>query len=105
MARSAIVRLLLSFVCLLALPRPGAAARQFEIHRATSAVQVDGVLDEAAWRDALTIDLPYEWSPDDNVPPPVKTDFLVTYDDKYLYAGFKFADPHPEMAAYLRKPS
>ncbi|HEX3531795.1 MAG TPA: DUF5916 domain-containing protein [Thermoanaerobaculia bacterium] len=102
MARSAIVCLLLSLGCLLAVPHPGAAARQLEIHRATSAIHVDGVLDEAAWKDALTIDLPYEWSPDDNVPPPVRTDFLVTYDDKYLYAAFRAYDPEPsQIRAHL----
>jgi len=101
MARPAIVRVLLSLCCLLALPLPG-AARELAVRRATSAIHVDGVLDEAAWKDALTVDLPYEWSPGDNVPPPVRTDFLVTYDDKYLYVAFRAYDPEPsQIRAHL----
>lgn len=49
-------------------PKP--TARSFEIRRATGPVEIDGVLDEAAWSDALTFDVPYEWSPGDNVEPP-----------------------------------
>jgi hypothetical protein len=90
---------------LLASPLPCLAAlsaRHFDIHRASSAIQVDGVLDEAAWRDALTFDLPYEWQPGDNTPPPVATDFLITYDDRYLYAAWRAHDPDPsQIRAHL----
>jgi hypothetical protein len=102
MARAAVARRPLFLCLLLALPFPCAAARQHEIHRAASPVQVDGVLDEPAWRDALTIDLPYEWSPGDNTTPPVQTEFLVTYDDKNLYAAFRAHDPDPsQIRAHL----
>lgn len=102
MARAAVVCRPLFLCLLLVLPFPCAAARQLEIHRAASAVDVDGVLDEPAWKDALMIDLPYEWSPGDNVPPPVKTEFLVTYDDKNLYAAFRAYDPEPsQIRAHL----
>jgi uncharacterized protein DUF5916/cellulose/xylan binding protein with CBM9 domain len=76
--------------------------RHLDIRRATSKVQVDGKLDEPAWASALVFDLPYEWQPGDNVPPSVKTDFLVTYDDDYLYAAWKAYDPNPaEIRAHL----
>jgi hypothetical protein len=65
------------------------------VSRVTSEIRVDGVLDEPAWRDALTFDLPYEWSPGDNVPPPVPTDFLITYDDRNLYLAWRAHDPDP----------
>jgi hypothetical protein len=71
------------------------AARRFDIRRATSGVKVDGVLDEPAWAEALVIDLPYEWSPGENTPPPVRTDFLVTYDHVNLYAAWRAYDPEP----------
>jgi hypothetical protein len=71
------------------------SARRFEVHRATSEIKVDGVLDEAAWASALVYDLPYEWAPGDNTPPPVKTDFLVTYDDDNLYVAWRAYDPDP----------
>jgi hypothetical protein len=74
---------------------PPPPTRHFEIGRATSAIRADGVLDEAAWAGALTFDLPYEWSPGENVHAPVKTEFLVTYDDQNLYAAWRAFDPDP----------
>jgi len=74
---------------------PRLEARHLEIHRATSPIKVDGVLDEPAWADALTFDLPYEWFPGDNVAPPVATDFLATYDDRTLYVAWRAFDPEP----------
>src|SRR4029077_12746998 len=70
--------------------------RHFEIHRASSPIKVDAVLDEPAWADALTFDLPFEWDPGDNTPPPVRTDFLLTYDDHNLYAAWRAYDPDPK---------
>jgi len=82
-------------------PRP-LEFRRLEIHRATSPIQIDGSLDEPAWGSALAFDIPYEWQPGDNTVPPVATDFLVTYDDHYLYAAFKAHDPRPaEVRAHL----
>ncbi|MGH9362894.1 MAG: DUF5916 domain-containing protein [Thermoanaerobaculia bacterium] len=76
--------------------------RRLQVERATSAIEVDGVLEEQAWKDALSFDLPYEWSPGENVPPPVETDFFVTYDDKHLYAAWRAHDPKPpEIRAHL----
>ena len=76
--------------------------RRFEVRHATSAITVDGVLDEPAWRDALTYDLPFEWMPGENVPPPVATEFLVTYDSKNLYVAWRCHDPDPgQIRAHL----
>ncbi|HUF78067.1 MAG TPA: DUF5916 domain-containing protein [Thermoanaerobaculia bacterium] len=78
-------------------PAPACLAqpRDFEARRATSAIEVDGVLDEPAWQDALSFALPCEWNPGDNVAPPVETDFLVTYDDDNLYLAWRAFDPEP----------
>ncbi len=77
----------------------GAAAapppERYEIRRAESAIEVDGVLDEPAWATALTIPIRYEWSPGDNVEPLVATDVLLTYDEGRLYVAFRAADPEP----------
>jgi Domain of unknown function (DUF5916)/Carbohydrate family 9 binding domain-like len=75
-------------------PAP-AALRHFTVTRATGPIQVDGVLDEPAWSNALVIDLPYEWFPGDNVTPPVRTEALVTYDHDHLYVAFRCQDPNP----------
>ena len=86
-------------------PAPPAAAgpaptclaqpRDFEVRRAASAVEIDGVLDEPAWQEAVSFPLPCEWNPGDNVAPPVETDFLVAYDDDYLYLAWRAFDPEP----------
>ncbi|HEX3131601.1 MAG TPA: DUF5916 domain-containing protein [Thermoanaerobaculia bacterium] len=73
-----------------------------QIVRASSAVRVDGVLDEAAWSAAAVIDLPVETRPAENQPAPVKTECLVTYDDDRLYVAFRAHDPDPsQIRAHL----
>jgi hypothetical protein len=62
---------------------------------AESRVKVDGALQDEAWSEACVIPLVYEWTPGDNVPPPVKTDCLVTYDEDFLYVAFRAFDPEP----------
>jgi hypothetical protein len=76
---------------------PEVAARilSFDVTRAASAIKVDGVLDEEAWQSALVVDLPFEWFPGNNVPPPVATEALVTFDDERLYVAFRATDPQP----------
>jgi hypothetical protein len=104
MARAVFVCRLACLCLVLASPLPCLAlsARSFEIHRATSKIHVDGVLDEQAWRDALTYDVPYEWQPGDNTRPPVATEALVTYDDANVYIAFRAHDPKPqEIRAHL----
>jgi hypothetical protein len=71
-------------------------AQHFTVTPATSPIKVDGVLEEQAWADAVVIKLPYEWLPGDNIPSPVDTDCLVTFDKKYFYVGFRCYDPEPE---------
>ncbi len=73
----------------------GEAAR-FDVPPAGSKINVDGVLDEPAWRNAAVIPLPYEWTPGDNIPPPVGTECLVTYDLNNLYVAFRCYDPEPK---------
>ncbi len=104
----------LAAVILLATPlraqtgAPAGAAREvpprrtFPVTRATSAIKVDGVLDEEAWTHATAIELPYEWFPGDNVTPPVRTECLVTFDDASVYVACTAFDPQPgEIRAHL----
>jgi hypothetical protein len=72
------------------------SAQHFTITPATSAIKVDGLLNEQAWAEATVIKLPYEWLPGDNIPSPVDTDCLVTFDKKYFYVGFRCYDPEPK---------
>jgi hypothetical protein len=63
--------------------------------RATGPIKVDGILDEPAWADAVVMPVPFEYLPGDNVPAPVNTDFLVTFDENRLYMAFRCFDPDP----------
>ncbi|MGB6853396.1 MAG: DUF5916 domain-containing protein [Thermoanaerobaculia bacterium] len=67
----------------------------FEVPRATSEIEIDGELDEPAWQEAAVIPLIYEYFPGNNIPPPVETEGLVTYDDSRLYIAFRAFDPEP----------
>jgi hypothetical protein len=69
---------------------------RFQVAKAASKIAVDGVLDEEAWNSAPAIPLPFEWQPGDNIPAPVKTECLVTYDIHNLYIGFRCFDPEPK---------
>jgi hypothetical protein len=86
---------------------PAPAARvfpkvTFTVSRAASEIKIDGVLDEAAWAAAAVVPLPYEWAPGDNVPPPVETECLVTYDARNLYVAFRAHDTRPrDIRAHL----
>jgi hypothetical protein len=69
---------------------------RFDIPKASGPIKVDGVLDEEAWAATPAIPLPFEWQPGDNIPAPVKTECLVTYDRHNLYVGFRCFDPAPQ---------
>jgi len=74
---------------------PGSRDNPYRVTRATSEVVVDGVIDEPAWDDALTLELEYEVSPGENVPPPVRTQVFITYDEHRLLVAFRAYDPDP----------
>ncbi len=63
---------------------------------AASHIKVDGRLDEEAWQKAAMLDFPYEWTPGDNIPAPVRTEVLVTYDHARIYIAFRCFDPEPQ---------
>ena len=70
-------------------------AQNYTISQATSEINIDGEMDEQAWSDAIIIKLPYEWLPGDNIPAPVDTDCLVTFDKDNFYVAFRCYDPDP----------
>ena len=78
-------------------PKPARIeSARFEVPRASAPIKIDGVLDEEAWAAAPRIPLPFEWQPGDNVPAPVETECLVTYDLHNLYVAFRCFDPDPK---------
>ena len=78
-------------------------ASTVELPRTDSAVTIDGVMDEAAWRDATQVELGLETMPGENIPAPVKTVAYLMEDGANLYIGFEASDPDPSsIRAYLR---
>jgi len=67
----------------------------YAVPRIYTEVRIDGVLDEEVWENALVIELNYEVRPGENVPAPVRTEVLLAYDEKTLYAAFRAYDPEP----------
>lgn len=67
----------------------------FHISETSLPIKVDGVINEKAWENALKLELKYEVSPGENIAPPVKTEFLMTYNKSHLYAAFRCFDPDP----------
>ena len=57
------------------------------VPRATSEVTIDGVIEEQAWLDALTLELKYEVRPGENIEPPVRTVVFITYDEGNVLVG------------------
>jgi hypothetical protein len=86
---------------------PGTEApKTFAVHRLDPSggpIHVDGKLSEAAWQGPPTFTLDYETYPGDNVRPPVRTEYWITYDAHHLYIAVHAHDPEPaEIRAHLR---
>jgi len=75
---------------------PPQASEPIHVSPVSTRITVDGVLDEEAWQKATKIDLLYEWSPGENVPPPVQTQCFITYNRSYLFIAFRCSDPDPQ---------
>lgn len=81
----------------------GAYAVDVALSRTDGIVVVDGLLDEAAWRDATEVELIYETQPGENTPAQVKTLAYLMEDGVNLYIGFAASDPDSSaIRAYLR---
>ncbi len=73
----------------------GAERPVIHIPRIEGKITVDAELDEPAWRHAVVVEVPWEVSPGDNLPAPVRTECLLAYDGHALYAAFRAFDPDP----------
>lgn len=70
-------------------------ATTYQIPITETAVEIDGVLGDAAWQHATRISLDYETNPAENAPASVATEGLMTYDRDFLYIAFQARDPDP----------
>ena len=84
-------------------PVAAASTSARQLPRSTAAVKIDGVLDDAVWKDALVIDLTTETGPGENVPASVVTHAYLVEDGTRLLIAFDARDPDPaSIRAYLR---
>jgi hypothetical protein len=67
----------------------------YRIPRTAAPIIIDGVLDDAAWNGALGLELAHEVEPGENLPAPVRTEALLTYDDQSIYVAFRAHEPEP----------
>lgn len=81
----------------------GTVEDSYIVPKSESEISIDAVLDEEAWKKALVLELKYEVRPGENVPPPVRTEVLLTYNEKNFYAAFRCYNPDPSaIRAHLR---
>ncbi len=92
------------FAGLIAFACPAAAAVSItDLPHTSGNIIIDGVLDDAAWRDAAQIKLDTETNPGENIPARVETIVYLVEDGENLYIGFDARDPDPSaIRAYLR---
>jgi hypothetical protein len=73
------------------------------IPHSTQSVQIDGVLDDPIWREALALPLTIETYPRENLPAPVETTAYLVENGDQLLIAFDALDPDPtSIRAYLR---
>ena len=73
------------------------------IPHSSQTVEIDGVLDDAIWREALALRLTVETYPRENQPPEVETTAYLVENGNQLLIAFDARDPQPEsIRAYLR---
>ncbi|HEX5046111.1 MAG TPA: hypothetical protein VFX89_03240, partial [Gammaproteobacteria bacterium] len=84
-------------------PPARASADRPHLPHSDASVAIDGVLDDAIWKQALVVDLVVETSPGENVPAPVETRAFLVEDGARLLIAFDAQDPEPDaIRAFLR---
>ncbi|MDD4050456.1 MAG: DUF5916 domain-containing protein [candidate division Zixibacteria bacterium] len=74
------------------------------VSKAAGEVVIDGDLGDAGWRGTMRVGGFAEHFPGDQTEPPVKTEAMLTHDDRYLYAAFVcYDDPKTLRATYAER--
>lgn len=74
----------------------GVKATPPNVPKIIDTIQVDGVLDETAWKHAAKLELKNITWPQENIPPSVQTHVSYFEDGEVLYIAFQAFDPNPE---------
>ena len=68
---------------------------QLKIKKALGNIEIDGILDERDWESAEIATNFWQYFPMDTMISNTPTQAKITFDDQYLYIGFKVIDPVP----------
>jgi len=66
-------------------------------------INIDGKLDEEAWKTAAVFKDFYQTAPGDNIAPSRPTEAYVMYDERHLYIAFKCWDEKDQIRATIAK--
>ena len=69
----------------------GQGSGRLALPRLDGPIRLDGLSDEPAWQ-AVEPWLPTQYEPDNGAPPTERTEFLVAYDDQYIYFALRGYD-------------
>ncbi|MDW3191216.1 MAG: DUF5916 domain-containing protein [Cytophagales bacterium] len=67
----------------------GKAQEGYSINRAAGTITIDGVLDDAGWTNVTKASNFTQYFPYDSIPAESATEFMITYDDQFLYFAAK----------------
>lgn len=84
-------------------PVPPEKSRPINIPKVSSALIIDGKVDEEIWKEAAVFKDFYQTGPGDNVAPSRPTEVYMIYDEKHLYIAFKCWDEKDKVRATLAK--
>jgi Carbohydrate family 9 binding domain-like len=70
-----------------------AQPKQYDCHRAASALKIDGHLDDAAWSKVPWTDAFVDILGEDHTKPRFRTRMKMLWDDQYLYIGAELEEP------------
>lgn len=78
---------------------------QFKLHikRSPVAIKIDGILDEASWNQSEQTSDFFMKYPNDEGRPKRQTYVKMTYDDQFIYIGFKSIDTNYQVAQTLKR--
>ncbi len=76
--------------------------RSFEVARATSLIDLDGVLDEAAWQSAAPMGDLIQRQPNPGTSPSEHTEVRLLHNDDFLYIGLVAFDSEPDQILATR---
>src|SRR5688572_24794024 len=82
---------------------PPEKLRPQNVPKIAAAVNIDGRVDDEAWKDATVLKDFYQTSPGDNIAPSKPTEVLLMYDEKHLYVAFRCWDERDKVRATVAK--